>query len=272
MSSTVFISWSGELSKKLAEEIRIWLPCVLPHIKPYFTPEDIKKGVRWETEIKTKLEDSDVGIICLTKDNINAPWILFEAGALSKKMDKTSICPILFNLRNADLEGPLTAFQTTLFDKNDFKVLLTTINNNTNSDIKLETNTLNKIFEKWWPDIEKNINEILKNHVNTPYSSMRNEREILEEILELTRLNANGIPIQKKDVIIKSVHELINVITYSKLETVKLFNSYGIKDYSRLDEYRNPIEKICMELDAPDLYASFILKNKQFLKFNEKKV
>ena len=45
MYSKVFISWSGDLSKKIAEELRFWLPAVLQFVKPYFTPNDIEKGL-----------------------------------------------------------------------------------------------------------------------------------------------------------------------------------------------------------------------------------
>lgn len=121
MASKVFISWSGDLSKKLAEEVRLWLPGVLQFVKPYFTPNDIEKGTRWSTEITNELENSNAGIICLTKDNINKPWILFEAGALSKNFGKANVCTILFNLDSADLTGPLTSFQATKFDKSDLK-------------------------------------------------------------------------------------------------------------------------------------------------------
>jgi hypothetical protein len=37
----VFISWSGELSKQLAQALRDWLPSALQYVKPYFTPADI---------------------------------------------------------------------------------------------------------------------------------------------------------------------------------------------------------------------------------------
>jgi hypothetical protein len=37
----VFISWSGEQSKEIAEAFRNWLPGVLQAEKPYFSPDDI---------------------------------------------------------------------------------------------------------------------------------------------------------------------------------------------------------------------------------------
>ncbi|MFT5823965.1 MAG: hypothetical protein ACI8ZM_005231 [Crocinitomix sp.] len=42
----IFISWSGDLSKKIAKEIKDWIPMVLQSAKPYFTPEDIEKGMK----------------------------------------------------------------------------------------------------------------------------------------------------------------------------------------------------------------------------------
>lgn len=148
MASKVFISWGGELSKKLAEEIKNWLPSVLQFVKPYFTPDDIEKGARWESNIANELATSNVGIICLTKDNINRPWILFEAGALSKNFGKSNVCTILFNIESSQITGPLTSFQATKFDKADFKKLIKTIND-TGNESKLDAKVLDDVFEMW---------------------------------------------------------------------------------------------------------------------------
>jgi len=161
MYSKVFISWSGDLSKKIAEELRFWLPAVLQFVKPYFTPNDIEKGTRWSSDITSELESSNVGLICLTKDNLTQPWILFEAGALSKNFGKANVCTLLFNLDSSDFSGPLTSFQTTKFEKTDFKKLLITINN-TGGELKLESVVLNEVFEMWWPKLELKINDIFK--------------------------------------------------------------------------------------------------------------
>ena len=120
----IFISWSGELSKELGEIFSKWIPAVLQVVKPYFTPDDIEKGSRWSNEIAKELQESEIGIIVLTRDNLLNSWIMFEAGALSKQMETSKICVILFGLENTDLVGPLVQFQTTSFKKGDMKKLV----------------------------------------------------------------------------------------------------------------------------------------------------
>jgi hypothetical protein len=76
----VFISWSGDRSREIADAIRRWLPGVLQAVKPYFSPDDIAKGARWESEISKELSASRLGLLILTPENIEAPWLVFEAG------------------------------------------------------------------------------------------------------------------------------------------------------------------------------------------------
>lgn len=264
MASKVFISWSGELSKKLAEEVRIWLPGVLQFVKPYFTPNDIEKGARWSTEIASELECSDAGIICLTKDNLNKPWILFEAGALSKNFGKANVCTILFNLDTADLTGPLTSFQATKFDKTDFKNLLITINN-TGGDSKLESTVLNDVFEMWWPKLEIKINSILSSQVNEGEDNLRSDRDLLEEVLELTRMNSKRFP-KRGEVSRESIHRLLDILQEIQYRMTKI--SGGKELMMFFEEMRIPVKRLCMELDYPDLYVRFMMRNEKFL--NEK--
>ena len=85
----VFISWSGNISWKVAVIFRNWLPSVIQSLEPYVSSEDTDKGARWSTDIAKELEDSTFGILCVTKENLEAPWLSFEAGALSKTMEKS---------------------------------------------------------------------------------------------------------------------------------------------------------------------------------------
>lgn len=184
----VFISWSGPVSKRLAESIRDWLPGVLQLVTPYFTPSDIEKGGRWANDIAKELSSAEIGILCVTRDNIHSDWILFEAGALSKSLDKSYVCPILFGINNADLAGPLKQFQTTEFTKTDFHKLINVINGRL-GDHKLPAKTLDNVFEKWWPDLEEKINEVLTS-ITIVDGPVRADREVLDEILLLARSSA----------------------------------------------------------------------------------
>src|SRR5437016_4734535 len=87
----IFISWSGSRSKLLGNKLRTWLPLVLQNVHPYMSNDDIPTGARWLHSISSELESSDFGILCLTPENLRAPWINFEAGALSKKVDNSRV-------------------------------------------------------------------------------------------------------------------------------------------------------------------------------------
>lgn len=184
----VFISWSGKLSQVIDEAIKEWLPGVLQNVKPYFTPADIEKGSRWNADITKELEQSKLGIFIYTKDNLDSQWMLFEAGAISKTLDSSKVCPILFGLDNSDFKGPLTQFQTSQFNKIDFKKLVRTINNSL-GDSKLDDRIFDEVFEMWWPKLEMRINKILESN-KVENTELRNDRELLEEILAITRMTA----------------------------------------------------------------------------------
>jgi hypothetical protein len=188
----VFLSWSGEQSHKVAVVFRDWFPSVIQSLVPYVSSEDIDKGARWSTDIATELEDSTFGILCVTKENLTAPWLTFEAGALSKTMDKSFVSPFLFNIKRSEVDGPILQFQSTVFEKEDIKKLLKTLNKACGEE-KLTDERLDKAFEVWYPTLEDELNKIQEPIVAGEVEEKGNNEppanEILEEILELSRLN-----------------------------------------------------------------------------------
>ena len=40
----VFVSWSGELSKEIAEVLKKWIPCIIQSVEVFYSPEDIEKS------------------------------------------------------------------------------------------------------------------------------------------------------------------------------------------------------------------------------------
>ncbi|HEX7903188.1 MAG TPA: TIR domain-containing protein [Chitinophagaceae bacterium] len=186
----VFISWSGELSKQVAQILKKWLPVLINSVKPYCSTEDIAKGSRWFTEILNELSDTEIGIICLTNENVNSPWLMFEAGALSVNVEKSKVCPICFNIDPINIKGPLANFQATKFSKEDFKRLILTINKELGK-LSIDISIVEKAVEGLWVQIESEINNILKSYpVDLKLESDRNERsekDLLLELLERTR-------------------------------------------------------------------------------------
>lgn len=188
-----FISWSGERSHAIAEALHDWLPTVIQAIRPWMSTTDIEKGARWSSDITRHLEESSVGIICLTIDNLESSWVHFEAGALSKTLDKSFVCPYLFDVEPADLKGPLVQFQVARANREDTKKLIHTINRAQGESV-LPESKVNKAFEVWWPELEQRLRAVDRSPaIPRP---RRSEREILEEILELIRsqLRESGTP------------------------------------------------------------------------------
>lgn len=179
----VFLSWSGERSRLLAEILHDWLPKVIQSIKPWMSSSDIEKGEQWLLKISEKLKTNHYGIICLTSENVNAPWILFEAGALSSAIDKSNVCPILLDFEPSLLSGPLSQFQATQFKKTDIFELLKSINKNIEPQ-KLSDKQLEETFDVWWPKLETEIEKIPKSSKKKPE---RSQKEMIEEVVMFTR-------------------------------------------------------------------------------------
>lgn len=114
----VFISWSKEPSRTVAEALRDWLPDVIQSLKPWMSSTDIGAGARWSERVAEALAETKIGILCVTPNNQHEPWLLFEAGAIAKTLDDTFVCPYLIQMRPADLsQGPLTQFQAKLANR-----------------------------------------------------------------------------------------------------------------------------------------------------------
>lgn len=189
----VFLSWSGEVSHKVALTLRDWIPSVIQSIEPYVSSEDIDKGARWSTDIASELADSSYGILCVTKENLHAPWLTFEAGALSKTMDKSYVSPFLFDIKRSEVNGPILQFQSTVFEKEDVKKLLLSLNKADTTE-QLTSERLEKALDVWYPDLESRLNKLIEGQPKVEELEENQQQDlisnqILEEILDLSRVN-----------------------------------------------------------------------------------
>lgn len=179
MESNIFFSWSGARSQKLAEEFFRFLPDIIQKAKPWMSGK-IEKGRRWSPELATALQDARIGIVFLTPENLEAPWILFESGALAKIVNTAHMCPYLLGVEKKDVSKPLADFQLTEANEHDTRELLHTLNRAL--DAGIEEPRLARTFEQFWPELAKNIDRIRK---ETPAlaAPKRSDNDLLGEIL-----------------------------------------------------------------------------------------
>src|SRR5262245_46843273 len=100
---SVFICWSGARSHAIAKAVEKLLEEM--DVCKVFVSDHIEKGVAWFDSILEKLQDAQVGIVCLTSENLGSPWMHFEAGALARGLSPES----KDTARSADSPGPRTA-------------------------------------------------------------------------------------------------------------------------------------------------------------------
>lgn len=179
----IFISWSGERSETLAKALREWFPLVLHFIDPWLSKSDIEAGERWGIEIAKELESCNFGVICITRENLNSAWILFEAGALAKSMQDGRVIPLLLDLDFKEVSGPLAQFQSKKADQVGIKELVLSLNKAASSPVPEPQ--LDKLLTALWGDLEKQIGAIPKNAATQKHG--RPQDEILEELVSSVR-------------------------------------------------------------------------------------
>ncbi|MXN51893.1 hypothetical protein GR158_12245 [Shinella sp. AETb1-6] len=192
----IFASWSGEESKQIAELLKSWIPCVIQDAEVYVSSQDIGKGERWLASVSNNLAEIDFGIIVVTKTNVAAPWILFEAGALSKSV-KGIVAPLLCGVENFEAaKSPLTQFQYARPVAEEMKDLMLQIN--TFCAKPLDQTRVEASFNKWWPDFEASYSTIELPDAKAPKRETDNARlqnieEGLSEVMfELRRMRQVG--------------------------------------------------------------------------------
>ncbi len=125
----VFISHAGGgRSATVAAALHDWLPNVIQALEPWMSATDIAPGRPWFDELRHGLEDAHFGILCVTKANALAPWLLFEAGILVQAFQESFLVPLLIDVEPADLPAPLQQFQGVPATRPGFETLVGQLN------------------------------------------------------------------------------------------------------------------------------------------------
>jgi len=82
----IFLCWSKSRSKKIAEAWGRLLPAIIANVNPVLSVE-FRKGEKWSEQLREGLDDARTGIVFLTPENVDAPWIHFEAGRSRRRLE-----------------------------------------------------------------------------------------------------------------------------------------------------------------------------------------
>ncbi|MDU6911715.1 MAG: toll/interleukin-1 receptor domain-containing protein [Streptococcus salivarius] len=256
----IFLSWSGDRSKYLAKCFKEWLPNVLQYVDPYMSEKDIKLGERWGKSIEENLRSNDFGLVFITPENIDAPWINFEAGALSKSL-QSRLVPILYDANVTILNnGPLKQFQSSKeVSKELIKQLILDINEFAEETEHLKEERLESAFDKWWSDLDEQLKKTPKNTEIEEQKIPSNEEMlnvILHEVMNLRELNRN--PIRKPTKILNIPTELLD-----DLEKIKFDLSVMMNDAIEFDIDELSIETLEIDIAKISRAISYLQKRSE---------
>lgn len=181
----IFIGWSGERSKQLALALKKWLPNVIQALEPWCSETDIEDGTQWDKELFETLDGAKTGIFCVTPENMNSQWMLFEAGKISKSNTDTTnkVCVLLLENKATDIKGPLASFNATELKEERLLKLLTEWNNDMLSG-RLSEEALKETFNLRWPQL---LTEIKKIPAHSGKVEHRSKDDKIDEILNSVR-------------------------------------------------------------------------------------
>lgn len=179
----IFLSWSGDQSKAIAEKFKSFLSKTIQQANPYISSQNIDLGSIWSRSLMKEATQRKFGLIFITSENKSSPWIHYEAGCLMKDLDEDRVVPILFGIKKGDVKGPLSLLQMIEFDKDSVVDLLKQINQGTANPIGLDNFT--EIFETFFPKAFEEIQDLMSKGNNT--KSERDPQDLLYEMLGNTR-------------------------------------------------------------------------------------
>jgi TIR domain len=186
----VFISWSGPVGERVAEAVKIWLRGVIQATRPFASSQGIAAGARSMAVLAKELESADFGIVCVSKSTQHSPWINFEAGALAKSLSRGMVAPLLIDLNQEDLDGPLSQFQSV--DSRDRESVLRFAHaiNQRLGDVALPLEELVAAFDRPWRVLEGELRAVrleLERGYPAGPGWDRSTRELVEECLVILR-------------------------------------------------------------------------------------
>jgi hypothetical protein len=153
----IYLSWSGTLSKQVAELFAKYLSMASPSFDVW-SSQSIEAGMNWNSQIVDALKSCDAILMFVTHNN--SSWMMFEAG-MAHSLGKLLI-PITVGVTPSDLTGPIAQFQSVNIESsaainNLIQMLLD--KNDESYDSRL--NSIHK-WETSYSSLQSELNSLLK--------------------------------------------------------------------------------------------------------------
>jgi len=157
---------------------------------------DIPQGAWWRNELFAELGKATFAVVCLTPENLAAPWLHFEAGVIARELfqkNTSAVCTYLLGLSHAEVKGPLAAFQHTVASEEDTRKLVSDINRL--QDKPLKEAVLATAFNDAWPRLRDVIARVGKQGPSESLATAkRDPNEMIAEVLERVREIGSRLP------------------------------------------------------------------------------
>ena len=152
----IFLCWSKSRSEAIATAWFRLLPDILRNVQPILSTE-FQKGTEWSKLLRRDLDQARTGIVFLTPENVDAPWIHFEAGALATAIGNRNgdVFTYIYAFDPARLTGPLSAYHATVATKADTFRLLRDVCAVIDCEPPDET-----AYSAWWLKLEKALDHV----------------------------------------------------------------------------------------------------------------
>lgn len=182
----VFVSWSKN-SREVGSAVAAAVREIFDPVVETFISQEIQAGSRGLEAIDAELNDTDFGIICLTRSNQTEQWINYEAGALSRQVaDKRKRMGVfLVDFGGVDeVNSPMNIFQCKMATFDGLTELMNSLND---LGPNLKEGTLGKRIASAWPDVESAVSSVKAGGTTGPVKPPKSADDKLDEILGLVK-------------------------------------------------------------------------------------
>lgn len=228
----IFISFARENSKEIAKALKNVLETKVFagfNLECFVSDLDIASGEDWWIKIRKELKSCKMGILCITKENLNAPWIYYEAGAMVAQ--NLSVIPLLISCDFQALSStPIKNQATNFYDQAKFLEMLCIIKR------KMGFNTLTD-------DQVKTLGKVA-------YSNLKTELEpVLSKLRDMRVFNEKYV-----------YPNTVNAIRKNTIYVSAPMSSISPDEYKELRDFILRLEKILKKVGFTDVFCPILEK------------